>query len=84
MSNVYENTVKSILCFSCKVFYTVYEKSLSLDWSKLKAFAGEKLYIAEEVKFLGEGQKTSLGEKEENPSPQHFLLFPQCFQKASS
>ena len=48
-----------------------------LDWSKLKAFADDKINVNEVLKTgLGRG-------KGENASYQHFLLFPQCFQKPS-
>ena len=53
-----------------------------LDWSKLKAFADNKINVNEKLKFaLGMVENTV--RKGENAGDQHFLLFPQCFQKAS-
>ena len=53
-----------------------------LDWSKLKAFADTNLSFAEKLKFVLERVENIVG-KGENAGYQHFLLFPQCFQKAS-
>ena len=50
-----------------------------LDWSKLKAFAEDKLNVPEKLKFvLGRVEKVG---KAENAGYKHFLLFSQCFQK---
>ena len=55
-----------------------------LDQSKLKAFADDKLKLIKMAKIvLDPGQKTLWGKKE-NAGYQHFLLFPQCFQKTFS
>ena len=52
-----------------------------LDWSKLKAFADDKINVTEKLKFvLGTGE--NIVGKAENAGYQHFLPFPQCFQKA--
>ena len=51
-----------------------------LDWSKLKAFAGDKINVAEVVIPLSDRVENIVG-KGENAGYQHFLLFPQCFQK---
>ena len=51
------------------------------DWSKLKAFADDKINVTEKFKFetcFGKGSKNIL-EKGENAGHQHFLLFPKCF-----
>ena len=57
-------------------------KEKFLDWFKLKAFADDKRNAIEKLKFvLGRGENI-IG-KGENAGYQHFLLFPQCFQKAS-
>ena len=53
-----------------------------LDWSKLKAFTDNKLNEAEKLKFVLGRVETIVG-KGENAGNQHFLLFPQCFQKSS-
>ena len=48
-----------------------------LDWSKLKAFADDKLNLAEKLKFILGSVENIVG-KGENAGDQHFLLFPQC------
>ena len=53
-----------------------------LDWSKLKAFADDKLNLAEKLKFVLE-RVENIVRKGENAGYRHFLLFSQCFQKAS-
>ena len=45
-----------------------------LDWSKLKAFVDKLKFVLGWVKHIVR--------KGENAGFQHFLLFPQCFQKA--
>ena len=51
------------------------------DWSKLKVCADDKIDVNELQKlFLGLVENTA--GKGENAGYQHFLLFPQCFQKA--
>ena len=54
-----------------------------LDWSKLKAFAEDKMNVTYELKFVSERIENIFG-KEENAGYQHFLLFPKCFQKPPS
>ena len=46
-----------------------------LDWSKLKAFADDKLNLAEKFKFAL-GRVENIMGKGENAGYQHFLLFP--------
>ena len=54
-----------------------------LDLPKLKAFADDKLNVTQNVKVVFHRIENIVG-KEENAGYQHFLLFPQCFQKAFS
>ena len=54
-----------------------------LDLPKLKAFADDKLNVTHNVKVVFHRIVNVVG-KEENAGYQHFLLFPQCFQKAFS
>ena len=54
-----------------------------LDSSKLKAFADDKLNLAKKLKF-GLGRVENILGKGEDAGYQHFLLFPQCFQKTST
>ena len=51
--------------------------------SKLKAFADDKLNVSQNIKVVFHRIEHIVG-KEENAGHQHFLLFPQCFQKAFS
>ena len=53
-----------------------------LDSSKLEAFADKTINVAHKLKILY-GNVENVG-KGENAGYQHFLLFPQCFQKALS
>ena len=48
----------------------------------MKAFAGNKIDITEKMKFVF-GRVENIVGKGENAGYHHFLLFPQCFQKAS-
>ena len=53
-----------------------------LDWSKLKAFADDKINVTEGLKSAL-GREENIMRKGENAGYQHFLLFQQCFQKPS-
>ena len=55
-----------------------------LGLPKLKAFADDKLNVTQNVKVVFHRIEHFLNVvgKEENAGYQHFLLFPQCFQKA--
>ena len=53
-----------------------------LDQSKLKAFACDKINAPQNLKLVLESKENIVG-KGENTCNQHFLLFPQCFQKFS-
>ena len=53
-----------------------------IDWSKLKDLADNKINATEKLKFLL-GRVENIVGKGENAGHQHFLLFLQCFQKAS-
>ena len=49
----------------------------------MKAFADDKFNLAEKLKYvLGRVEENFVG-KGENAGYQHFLIFQQCFQKAS-
>ena len=63
--------------------YNSLPKDKILDWSKLKAFADEKLKVAKIMIPVFDSVENNVG-KGENAGYQHFLLFPQCFQKLSS
>ena len=50
-----------------------------LDQRKFKAFADDTINVTKNVKRRVE----NIARKEENAGYQHFLLFSQCFQKAT-
>ena len=54
-----------------------------VDRSKLKAFADDKMNVTQKLKFAL-GRVENIVGKGENAGYQHFLLFPQGFQKNSS
>ena len=70
-------TIKVALCGGMQQFCD----SSSLDRSKLKAFADNKINVTETQKFVLGRVENSMG-KGENAGYQHFLIFPLCFQKA--
>ena len=53
-----------------------------LDQSKLEAFADDKINVTKKLKFVM-GRVENIVGKGENAGDEHFLLFPQCFQKLS-
>ena len=53
-----------------------------LDQFKLETFADGKKKVTEKLKIVW-GRVENIVGKQENAGYQHFLLFPQCFQKAS-
>ena len=54
-----------------------------LDRSKRKGFEDNNLNVNQKLKFAL-GMAENIVGKEENAGYQHFLLFIQCFQKATS
>ena len=74
-ANLYALNLDKSIILSFGKALTLYRTTNFLDWSKLKAFADDKLNLAEKLKFVWGGV--------ENIGYQHFLLFPQCFQKVS-
>ena len=52
------------------------------DWSKFKVFADDKRNVTKKQKFFL-GLAENIVRKREDAGYQHFLLFPQCFQKVS-
>ena len=49
----------------------------------MKSFADDNIDVAEKLYFVL-GRVENIVEKGVNAGYQHFLLFPQCFQKSSS
>ena len=50
-----------------------------LDWSKLKAFAGDNVYAVQMMIYVLYRVENIVGNRE-NAGDQHFLGFTQCFQ----
>ena len=48
-----------------------------LDWSKLEAFAENKINVTQKLEFVSE-RVENIVRKGENAGYQHFLLFQQC------
>ena len=67
--------------FNLKITQSIFSNPLPtdkiLEMTKLKAFADDKLNVAEM-------SRKHCGKKGEYAGHQHFLLFPQCFPKRSS
>ena len=61
---------------------TLYHTIKILDWSKLKPFTDDKIYVTKELKFVL-GKEENIVRQGENADCQHFLLLPQCFEKYS-
>ena len=74
-------TGHKVNCCCEKCFNTLPNDKL-LDVSKLKAFADDKINVTLKQKFFFEIDRNIVG-KGENAGYQHFLIFPQCFQKVS-
>ena len=74
-------TIKSKILMLGKLTLTLPNDKI-LDWSKLKAFADDKINVNQKLKF-DLGRIENIVGKGENAGYQHFLLFPQCFQRAS-
>ena len=53
-----------------------------VDLSKLKIFADDNLNVVQMMEFIFDGEE-NIVENGENAGYQHFLFFPQCFQRAS-
>ena len=62
---------------------TLSQTTKCLDLSTLKSFAYDKFKVIQIAKYVLDKAENTVG-KEENAGYQHFLLFPQCFQKALS
>ena len=64
-------------------FFPTASHSITVNHTaKLRAFADYKINVTKELNFVL-GREENIVEKGENPGNQHFLLFPQCFLKAS-
>ena len=81
------NESLSELQYLISIFYSSTFNSLLnnriLDWSTFKAFADDNSNLNQKLKFAL-GRVENIVGKGENAGYQHFLLFSQCFQKATS
>ena len=66
-----------------RTYILMYASNKILDQSQLKAFAENKIEVIQMAKFVLDMIENIVG-KEENAGYQHFLFFPQCFQKSLS
>ena len=64
-------------------FWSTLPNDNILDWPKLEAFADNNLNVAKIMISLYDSVENIVREGE-NAGYQHFLVFPQCFQQASS
>ena len=75
----------TFLTYSCRGErgkYAGKKVRLNRELSKLKAFADHKINVTQKLKIMLGWVENIVG-KGENAGCQHFLLFPECFQKAS-
>ena len=72
---------KAFLLFpQCFLSFNPFLNDGILDMTKLKAFADDKMNVAKMMIYLFNWVENTVG-KGENAGYQHFLFFPQCFQK---
>ena len=79
----HESFIVTQITFDHLVWYNSLPNGKILDQSKLKAFTDDKLKPIKMEKTVQDMIENIVG-KEENAGNQHFLLFPQYFQKAFS
>ena len=72
--------IQHILWINDTAFFNPFQDDEILGLSKLKAFADDNLNVTQNIKVVFHRIENIVG-KEENAGYQHFLLFPQCFQK---
>ena len=60
------------------IFLTLCQTAKILDWSKLKAFADDKINVSK-ILEIGLGRVENIVGKGENAGYQHFLLFHNIF-----
>ena len=78
-ANLFHSNESEILSYSEKVNSVPNDKIL--DWSKLKAFADDKIKVLKMMIFVFDRIENDVG-KGEIAGYQHFLLFAQCFYRA--
>ena len=73
----------SIISFITNPTIKHLQKDKNSDKSKFKAAADDNINVTKMMIYVFDRTKNIVG-KGENAGYQHFLLFPQCFQKAFS
>ena len=71
-----------ILTFETMYFFNSLPNDKNLDQSKFKDLANDKVNVTQKLNFIL-GRVENIVVKRENACNQHFLLFPQSFQKLS-
>ena len=66
----------------CNFWFKLSPNGKILDLTKLKAFAGDKLNVTKNLKYLSDRVENIVG-RGENSGYKHFLLVPKYFQKPS-
>ena len=69
-----------------KDFHLTLPKDKVLDLPEFKKFSDDNIIVTQHLKFTSERAERAeknIVIKQENAGYQHFLLFPQCFQKLS-
>ena len=80
----HRNVLKPLLpAQASKLYINSLPHSKVLDLIKFKAFADDKTNLTKMIVSVFDKLENIVG-KGENAGYQHFLLFPQCFQKGSS
>ena len=70
-----------IKCY-LRILLVLLKKNI-LGQSKFKGFADDKINVTQKLKFVLERVENIVG-KGENAVYEHFLLYPQCFQRTLS
>ena len=63
------------------ILFNPFPNNKILDWSKLEVFADDKINVTKKIEFFFFFNDRKHCGKGENAGYQHFLLFPQCFQR---
>ena len=77
----WESVKRRVIIYCCYLINSLPHDKF-LDWSKFKAFADDNINSKERLKIIL-GRVENIVRTGENASYQHFLLFPQSFQKPS-
>ena len=81
LKNAPRKSIKSCGRPAQPVHLTLYQTTKSLEWSKFKALADDKLNVNKKLDFVL-GRVENIVEKGEDAGYQYFLLFPTMFSEA--